>query len=379
MKLRLVLDARTANDHFPGIGRYMVGLARALVPFLAQGEEMILLRDPTQSSALDLIELAGEQVRVFDVPISIFSPRQQWTLPRLLRRLRADVYHSPYYLMPYWPGVPSVVTIHDLIPLRYPEYFTPFQRLVYGVAVRLAARTAKRVLADSQSAAHDLQRFLGLPDAHIRVVPAAADPTFHVCTAVEVKAIRDKYGLPEGYVLHLSSNKPHKNLVRLVEAWALLEERGETFGHSLALAGQVSPRYPEARDRIRLLSMEGRVRELGRIPDADLPALYSGASWFVFPSLYEGFGLPVLEAMACGTLVVCSNTSSLPEIVGDAAITFDPLETEAIAEALARALADPGLARRMEAKALRRARRFSWERTAQLAYQCYKEVMAGIE
>ena len=237
MSMRLVLDARTVNDHFPGIGRYVVGLARALVPFLAQGEEMILLRDPTRSSTLDLMGLAGERVRVVDVPISVFSPRQQWTLPRLLSRLRADVYHSPYYLMPYRPGVPSVVTIHDLIPLRYPEYFTPLQRLTYGVVVRLAACTAKRVLADSQSAAQDLQRFLGLSEAHIRVVPAAADPKFHVCTAAEVKAIRDKYDLPEEYVLHLSSSKPHKNLVRLVDAWALLEKRGETFGHSLALAG----------------------------------------------------------------------------------------------------------------------------------------------
>ena len=376
--MRLVLDARTANDHFPGIGRYVAGLARALVPLLARDEEMILLRDPTQPSALHLAELAGERVRVVDVPISPFSPRQQWTLPRLLHRLRADVYHSPYYLMPYWPGVPSVVTIHDLIPLRYPEYFSLFQRLVYGVTVRLAARTAKRVLADSQSAAQDLQRFLGLSEARIRVVPAAADPTFHVCTAVEVKAIRDKYDLPEGYVLHLSSSKPHKNLVRLVEAWALLEERGETSGCSLALAGQVSPRYPEARDRIRLLSMEGRVRLLGRIPDRDLPALYSGASWFVFPSLYEGFGLPVLEAMACGTPVVCSNTSSLPEIVGDAAITFDPVDTEGIAKALAHALADPERAKEMGKKALQQAHQFNWERTAQLAYQCYREVLAGV-
>ena len=376
---RYVLDARTATDHFPGIGRYVAGLARALVPFLAQGEEMILLHDPTQSSTLDLVGLAGERVRVVDVPISVFSPRQQWTLPRLLHRLRADVYHSPYYLMPYWPGVPSVVTIHDLIPLRYPEYFTPFQRLVYGVAVRLAARTAKRVLADSQSAANDLQLFLGLPEAHIRVVPAAADPTFHVCTATEVKAIREKYDLPERYVLHLSSSKPHKNLVRLVEAWALLEERGETFGHSLALAGQVSPRYPEVRDRVRLLNMEGLVRLLGRIPDSDLPALYNGAAWFVFPSLYEGFGLPVLEAMACGTPVVCSNTSSLPEIVGDAAITFDPEDTEGMTEALIHALVDPVLAMEMGNKALQRARQFSWERTAWLAYQCYQDVLAGIE
>jgi len=375
MSMRLVLDARTVNDHFPGIGRYVVGLARALVPFLAQGEEMILLRDPTHSSTLDLMSLVGDRVRILDVPISPFSPRQQWTLPRLLRRLRADVYHSPYYLTPYWPGVPSVVTIHDLIPLRYPEYYTPFQRLIYGVSVRLAARTAQRVLADSQSAAYALQYFMGLSEARIRVIPAAADSTFCVRTTVEVKAIRDKYDLPEEYVLHLSSSKPHKNLVRLVDAWALLEERGETFGHSLALAGQMSPRYPEARDRIRMLSMESRVRLLGRIPDSDLPALYSGASWFVFPSLYEGFGLPVLEAMACGTPVICSNTSSLPEVVGDAAITFDPVDTEGMTEALAHALADSERAKEMGKKALQQARKFSWERTARLAYQCYQDVI----
>ncbi len=376
--MRLVVDARTATDHFPGIGRYVANLARALVPFLTTGEEMILLRDPSHPSTLGLARLAGERVRVVDVPVSVFSPRQQWKLPGLLRPLHASVYHSPYYLMPYWAGVPSLVTIHDLIPLRYPGYFTPFQRLVFGVTIRLAARTARLVIAVSQSTGRDLQRLLGLPEARIRVVLAAADSRFRVRSSAEVEAIRQKYGLPESYVLQLSSSKPHKNLVRLVEAWALLEARGETRGCRLVLAGQVSPRYPEAQDRVRALGLEGSVRILGRIPDEDLPGLYTGASWFAFPSLYEGFGLPVLEAMACGTPVVCSNTSSLPEIVGDAAITFDPTETEAIAEALAGALADPGRVREMGDRALRRARQFSWERAAELAYQCYKEVATNI-
>ena len=373
--MRVVLDARSVNDHFPGIGRYAFNLARALSSLLGQDEEMVLLRDPTRPSRLDVSELAGSRVRVMDVPISVFSPSQQWKLPTLLGHLGADAYHSPYYLMPYWTGVPSLVTIHDLIPLRYPRYYTPFQRLAFGVTVRLAARTARRVIADSRATGIDLQRLLGIPEDRIRVVPAAADPRFRICTSMEVGRVRTKYDLPAGYVLHLSSGKPHKNLTRLVDAWALLVRRGDTSGRVLVLAGQLSPRYPEARERIAALGLESGVRVLGKIPDGDLPALYAGASWFVFPSLYEGFGLPVLEAMACGTPVVCSGTSSLPEIAGDAAITFDPSDTKAIADGLASALADPALREQMREKAVLRAQAFGWERTARMAYQCYEEAV----
>ena len=376
--IRYVLDARTATDHFPGIGRYTVNLARAMIPFLGAGEELILLHDPVRPSVWNLRALAGERLRVIDVPLSPFSIRQQLELPRLLRRLKADVYHSPYYLMPYRPGVPSLVTIYDLIPLRYPSYFTPVQRLIFAITVRLAARSAQRVIAVSQSTAHDLRHLLRLPDARISVILAAADPAFHAPTPAEVETVRQKYRLPERYVLHLSSNKPHKNQVRLVEAWASLEERRETTGCELVLAGREDPRYPEARHRIKALNLEGRVRVLGGIPDEDLPSLYGGASWFVFPSLYEGFGLPVLEAMACGTPVVCSNTSSLPEIVGDAAITFDPTDTEAMTQALAHAQADPKCHKELSERAVRRARLFRWERTAQLTHQCYREAITEV-
>ena len=374
--MRIVLDARTATDHFPGIGRYVANLARALVPTLVKDDEMTVLRDSTCPTTLDLAGLAGRRVSVVETPVSVFSLRQQWALPPLLRGLHADVYHSSYYLMPYWSRVPAVVTIHDLIPLRFPEYYTAFQRLVYGVAIRLAGRTAMVVLADSQATAADLHRLLGLAQDRIRVVPAAADPRFRVCTPTEVSDARRKYGLPRKYVLHLSSGKPHKNLVRLVDAWALVTSRGNTSGHVMVLAGQVSPRYPEARDRIEALGVEEDVRVLGRIPDEDLPALYSGATWFVFPSLYEGFGLPVLEAMTCGTPVICANTSSLPEIAADTAITFDPADTEAIAEALSMALNDSTLREDLRQKAIVRAQAFGWEHTARLVYDCYREVLA---
>ena len=373
---RYVLDARTAIDHFPGIGRYTVNLAREMRPLLGAGEELILLYDPTQPSMWNLEGLADEHVRVVHAPLSPFSFQAQWRLPRLLRGLKADIYHSPYYLMPYRPGIPSLVTIFDLIPLRCPAYFTRIQRLIYSTTVNLAAGVARRVIATSQATARDFQHLLRVSERRVRVIPLAADPIFRVRSPAEVETLRRKHKLPERYVLHLSSNKPHKNRMRLVEAWALLEKRLETAGRQLVLAGREDPRYPEVRDRIKALNLEDRVHALGGIPDEDLPSLYAGASWFVFPSLYEGFGLPVLEAMACGTPVICSSTSSLPEIVGDAAIMFDPTDPEDIARALAQALADPRKREELSEESLRRAQGFRWEQTAQRTYRCYKEIIA---
>nr|HID12930.1 glycosyltransferase family 1 protein [Anaerolineae bacterium] len=168
-------------------------------------------------------------------------------------------------------------------------------------------------------------------------------------------------------------NKPHKNLMRLIEAWSsVIKSLG--FGHwSLAIAGHWDPRYPQARQKVAELGLDS-VIFLGEVAEADLPALYSAADLFVFPSLYEGFGLPVLEAMACGTPVVCSNTSSLPEIVGDAALTFDPLDVEEMAAKIKEALYDETLREEMREKGLRQAAKFSWEKTARETLKIYREV-----
>jgi len=340
-----VLDARAATDHFPGIGRYVLNLVQAMIPLLGRDEGLFLLRDPTQPSRWDLTGLAGERVHVVDAPISPFSLRQQWAVPRILRRLGADLYHSPYHLMPYRPGVPTVVTMYDLIPLLFPQQVSPTARLLFRWMMALALRTASHVIVISQATCRDLLTFYHLLPQKVTAIPLAADPAFHPQPPAEVERVRRKYALPESYLLYLGINKPHKNLARLIEACSRITHHASrsTFHVSrftLVIAGAWDPRYLEPRQRAEALGLENAVRFLGPMPEADLPALYSGATLFVFPSLYEGFGLPVLEAMACGTSVVASDASSLPE-VGEAGIMVEPRDVRALAEAILPLLADP--------------------------------------
>ncbi len=374
MSPHYVLDARTATDHFPGIGRYVVNLARAMVSLLGPGERLTLLRDPTQPAPWDLSALAGERVQVVDVPLSPFSLRQQWAVPRLLARRGADLYHSPYYLMPYRPGVPTVLTVHDLIPLLFPRQSTLQARLLFRWTTALALRTARQVIAVSEATLRDLQRHFHIPADRVSVVPEAPDPAFYPRPPTEVEALRRKYALPDSFVLYVGSNKPHKNLTRLMEAWAQITEH--RIRNTLVLAGPWDPRYPEPRLLAERLGLQN-IRWLGPVPEADLPALYSAADLFVFPSLYEGFGLPVLEAMACGVPVVCSDTSSLPEVAGDAALWVDPNDVQALAAAITELLTSPARRAEMREKGFQQAARFSWERTATLTLEGYRGVVGG--
>ncbi|HNT74756.1 MAG TPA: glycosyltransferase family 1 protein [Anaerolineae bacterium] len=361
------LDARTATPHFPGIGRYVTNLMRALVPQLNQGERLTLLYDP----AYPLTFPAHHAITAIPLTASPFSVQQQWVIPQLLRRLDADLYHSAYYLMPYRPGVPTVLTVHDLIPLLLPEQSTFRAHQLFHWMTALALRAATQTIAVSEATRRDLVRhFKNIRRAPV-VIVEAADSQFRPPPAAAMTEVRQRYHLPEVFWLYLGSNKPHKNLERLVAAYAQLRASAPP----LVIAGVWLPEHPEARQRAAALGLdERRVRWLGAIPNADLPALYAAASLFIFPSLYEGFGLPPLEAMACGTAVACSNTSSLPEVVGDAAMCFDPRDPAAIVAALTRFLDDPALGEHFRQCSLRQAARFSWEYTAQKTLEVYRAI-----
>lgn len=362
----IVLDARTATDHFPGIGRYVVNLAHALTQ-IAPDLDLVLLRDPSAQSRLSLPNL-----RAADCTISPFSIQQQWIVPKQLRDMRAWLYHSPYYLMPYRTGVPAVLTCYDLIPLIYPQYFSAAQRLIYRLAHFLGLKTARAILSISEATRSDLVRHFHIDPQRIVVTPLGADAHFTPQPPNRIAEVRQRRVLPERYVLYFGSNKPHKNLVRLVQAWKLRISDSGFRNARLVIAGQWDERYDEAKQLVEQAGVKDRVVFTGPVSDADLPALYSGATLFVFPSLYEGFGLPALEAMACGTPVACSNTSSLPEVVGEAALTFDPLSVEAIAQTIHRALSDADLRADRRQKGLERAAQFTWERTAQQTLQVYE-------
>jgi alpha-1,3-rhamnosyl/mannosyltransferase len=264
--------------------------------------------------------------------------------------------------MPYLPGAPTVLTCYDVIPLVFPNYFSALQRILYRSTNRLALRAARRVLVISEATRRDLQKYFGVAPAKMVVTPLAADPAFAPASAEQVAAVRAKFSLPAEYVLYLGSNKPHKNLATLLRAV-------EKITTPLVVAGAYDVRYPIA-------PHNGKTILLRDVSEADLPALYSGATVFVFPSLYEGFGLPPLEAMACGAPVICSNTSSLPEVVGDAALLVNPHAANEIADAIERVLTNPALRDELRAKGLAHAQKFSWERTARETLAIYKRVCA---
>ena len=363
----IVLDARTATAHFPGIGRYVVSLSRALTR-IAPDLDLTLLHNPTAKATRTTLPDLPRLV----CTASPFSIQQQWIVPTMLRQARAKLYHSPYYLMPYLPNVPSVITCYDLIPLIYPEYYTVSQRLIYRLAHYLALRAARVILAISEATKADLVRIFHLDPQRVLVTPLAADTSFAPCSRMQVDALRLKYTLPERYVLYLGSNKPHKNLIRLVQAWQMANVKHYMSNTQLVIAGQWDELYPEAKRLAAELGLKDQVIFVGAVEEIDLPALYSGATLFVFPSLYEGFGLPVLEAMACGTPVISSNTSSLPEVAGKAALLIDPHQSEALAEAITRVLQDQALRQSMQEQGLEQASHFSWKHTA-------RETMAAYE
>jgi len=359
--LRVIFDARSVTDHYPGIGRYGSSLTHALA---RRGDiELTLLVDPGAGNTLHPLP----PVRQVPAPYPPSSLAQQWAVPGLLRRLRADLYHSPYYLMPYVLPCPAVVTMYDIIPLLVPgTHSAPF-RWVYRLTHRLAARAARRVLAISQATADDLAH-LGIPRRKIVAVPLGVDPAYHPRPPAETAALRARYGLPDRFALYVGTNKPHKNLGRLIEVWGRLGQPPP-----LVIAGAQDDRFPSVGE---LAGRSGaQVLPIGQAPEDDLPVLYSAAELFVFPSLYEGFGLPVLEAMACGTPVVCSNVSSLPEVAGEAALLVDPLDTDALDGAIRRALGDRELRLHLREMGLAQAAHFSWDRTAEATVEAYRQAV----
>ena len=366
---RYVLDARTATPHFPGIGRYVRNLARELVPLLAPAEHLTVLVAPDHPVPLP----ETGQAETLPVAASPFSLRQQWVVPSVLHELQATLYHSAYYLMPYHPRVPSVVTLYDLIPMLFPDQSSWRARWLFRWMTAFALQTSQHSIAISQSTHRDVLKHFAVPAGGITPIPLAADPMFCAQTAAQIADLRRRYTLPERYVLYVGSNKPHKNLVRLVEAWG--RAAPEFPDHKLVVAGAWVAAYPEPRIRAEQLGLGAdRIRWLGPVPGADLPVLYAAATLFVFPSLYEGFGLPVVEAMACGTPVACAEAPALSEVVGDAALQFDPRAVDDIGKVIARALSSRDFRAQLSQQGLVRAAGFSWTRTAQETLAVYRRL-----
>jgi glycosyltransferase involved in cell wall biosynthesis len=321
----------------------------------------------------------GELLPAVTVPVSARS-RSQWVLgeqallPRLAARAGVDLVHSLASTAPLWGRFRRVVTVHDLIYARLPEAHSGLREQGMKLLVPRSARRSARVIADSQSTRADLIELLGIGPEEIDVVPLGLG-TIRRTQRLPEAEVRAGFDLGERrVVLSLSAKRPHKNLAALIGALARIPAEDRPL---LVLPGYPTWHEKELRERAAAAGVANDVRFLGWVGGAEIEGLWSIAEAFVFPSLYEGFGLPVLEAMARGVPVACSNASSLPEVAGEAALLFDPRDQSAIASALERLLGDELLREDLRARGLERVRQFTWQRTARLTLGSYERALAG--
>ena len=358
----------------PGETGGMETYARRLVPALATARQDLELVAFVTREAFDELgqEAFGPGVSV--APVRVSGRRrvsrvaaEQLLLPRLLRRRGVELLHSLGGTAPGRPGVPSVLTLHDVIYAVYPATHTWLRAVGMRVLVPLAVREAVRIIAVSRAAASEITRVLRIAPERVEVVYEGGRPLGPATPAVELRA---RLGLGEApLVLSVSARRPHKNLSRLLHAFARLPE-----GPLLVLPGYATPFEGKLVEEATVLGLRDRVRLLGWVSDPDLEGLYRTARCFVFPSLSEGFGLPVLEAMERGLPVACSDASSLPEVAGSAARYFDPLDVDDIRRATVELLEDESLRSRLAAAGRERARVFSWERAAAETVAVYERV-----
>jgi glycosyltransferase involved in cell wall biosynthesis len=370
--MRIAIDARKWRDY--GIGTYVRNLVRHLAPLDTETTYFLFCDRGDEATLRDLAE---NFVPVVDDSPG-YSLSEHVTIPLKLRRLGASLFHSPHYVLPLLCPIPSVVTIHDCIHLLFPQYLPhrmahAYARFMIGSAIRRSAV----VLTVSEASRRDILRLY--PEAEperIQVVPNAIDP-FLVDDpgADEMERVRERYQIRGRSVLYAGNIKPHKNLDRLIAAFGLLKQRAGNEDLKLLIIGDEVNRYGSLRRGVEAAGVRQDVRFFGFVPDRTLAALYRLASVFAFPSLYEGFGLPPLEAMACGTPVVTSRISSLPEVVGDAAVLVDPYSVNDIALGIERVLGDPALRADLRARGLARAQSFSWDRSVRAIHAVYMKVL----
>jgi glycosyltransferase involved in cell wall biosynthesis len=403
--VRIGINGYFLREPWTGMGNHLSYLLPALDAIEAGDEQYRLLvpRLPGERSPLGpSIGASGPVLRTESGPLTRrFSATETRMLgPRRLpvqlsklwgeqagvvlagRKAGIDVLHSPYWTNPLWSPWPTVVTVHDVIQLVLPQYQALARQRVYFGLVTRALRRATAIITVSACSRQDMVRTMGLPPERIFVIPNAIPESLGPITdEATLGAVRARYGLTEPFVLYLGANDLRKNLNRLIRAYAVLP-RSLRDTYQLVVAGRQwpydHPLYPDPKLVVRELGLESRVVFTGGIPESEKAALLSAATVFAFPSLYEGFGLPVLEAMACGTPVLTASTSSLPEVTGDAAVLVDPTSVEAIGAGLAELLESEARRRDLAERGQARAAHFRWSEVAEQTVKVYRHAAGQV-
>lgn len=370
--MRIALDARKIRDF--GIGTYIRNVVTEL-DRLDHDTEYVLLCKPDDVEGMPAL---GNNFRLVPERAALYSIGEQFRVPMALRREGIDLFHEPHYTLPPLTRCRSVVTIHDCIHLMFPQDLP--NRLAYAYArgsIWSATRHADRVMTVSESSKRDILHFVDVAPEKVSVIYNAIDERFlRPPDEAEMDRVRQRWQLDHPFVLYVGNIKPHKNVERLIDAFGRARANG-LDELRLVIAGDDISKYPALRQAIHRYRLDKQVRFLGFQPYGTLASIYRLARAFVFPSLYEGFGLPPLEAMACGTPVVTSNVSSLPEVAGGAALLVDPHDPDAIADGIRRVVTDEDLRAALIRKGAARARDFSWAQSVAAIHRIYREVLGA--
>jgi len=360
---KIAVDARLAGH--PGIGRYTRSLLEAMLALNAP-YKFVLIGDPSELASF--AQMPSVEIRPCHVPI--YSASELLSMHKYFED--ADLTHVPHFNVPLRTPKKLVVTIHDLIYFRFPAY-EPFwgARLLLGSTFRRVAKKASRIIAVSNATLEDFGKAFGARDKCVAILEAA-DPLFSGPSASAGEAAL-KYGFDAPYILSVGSIREHKNIRGLLDAYERATKKG--MKANLILAGGLDERFERKHGLRERLRRDPSIRHLGRVSDTDLKALYEGAACFVMPSFYEGFGLPVLEAMACGAPVILSSVTSLPEVGGDAALYFEPRQIDRLSELLYNVLSDNNLRKNLASKGREQVRLFSWEKTARETLKIYEQIL----
>jgi glycosyltransferase involved in cell wall biosynthesis len=367
--MRVGIDARLVYYSQAGIGQYILHLVSGLAQADMESEYVLL-----QSRKDDQTILEQSNFR----RVSLWTPShhrlERFSLNIELMRLGLDVLHSPDFIPPHRPSCRSVITVHDLAFLLYPHFLTRESARYYG-HIDQAVRWTDHIIAVSESTKRDTVQHLGVPEDKITVVHEAASPIFRPVGREKAREqVRDRHGVDGPYILFVSTIEPRKNVPTLLRAaWQLAECYKEDV--RVVLAGGKGWLFEDSFAVVEDLDLDGRVHFLGRVSSEDLLYLYNAAEMLAHPAFYEGFGLPPLEAMACGLPAIVSNVASLPEVVGDAGLLVDPHDVDELTVAMWRVLNDDELRQEMRQKGLRQAGRFSWERAARETLDIYRSVL----
>jgi glycosyltransferase involved in cell wall biosynthesis len=378
--MHIVLDARYLTRRQSGVGYYTQHLVRGLLAVDTANRYTCLVGpgappiSPVRSNVTwTPTTVSFENHLVGDLWLLGY-------LPFRLRALRADVYHGPAVFLPLIKlGYRTVVTIHDLVSFLFPETVPKKYSMYMRLMTRLAVRSADRIIAVSHATKLDLEHVLHVPADRIVVIHEAVAPEFgKPVRAAAVEAVAARYALHRPYCLFVGNLEPRKNLPRLIEAFAQARARGAAAvrAHQLVLAGRRGWLYDGIFRAVEAHGLAGEVVLTDYVAPADLPALYAGATCFVFPSVYEGFGLPVLEAMACGTPVIASRVGAIPEVAGDAALLVDNSHAGALAAAIETVVTDEGLRAELAARGRSRVGAFAWDDVARRTLAVYESVEA---